>query len=59
MVISRKDIAQQQVGTTSSKASPTDISQELNLTSVHIQMGNIMALRYLKKTGGDQESEND
>ena len=59
MVISRKDIAQQQVGTTSSKASPTDISQELNLTSVHIQMGNIMALRYLKKNGGDQESEND
>ena len=59
MVISRKDIAQQRVGTTSSKASPTDISQELNLTSVHIQMGNIMALRYLKKNGGDQESEND
>ena len=30
-----------------------------NFTSIHIQMDNIVALTYLKKIGGNQESEND
>ena len=30
-----------------------------NFTSVHIQMDNIVALTFLKKTGGNKESGND
>ena len=43
MVVSRKEMAYQRVRTTSSKASPPDISQE---SKIHIQMDSIVALTY-------------
>ena len=50
MVISRREIAYQQVGTTSSKASPPDISQDSK--SYLIRMDNMVTLTDLKKKGG-------
>ena len=55
MVISRKKMAYQRVGTTSSKASPPNISQEF--TSIHIQMDNIVTLTYLKRMGGSKNQK--
>ena len=59
MVISRKEIAYQRVGTTSSKARPPDISQELKLSFNSHTNGQYSGFDIFEKNGGNQESEND
>ena len=62
MVISRNKMAYQQVGTTSSKASPPNISQELKLYFSSHTNGKHSGFDIFEKNGGragDQESEND
>ena len=56
MVISRKEIAYQRVGTTSSKAGPPDISQELKRSFNSHTNGQYSGFDI---NGGNQESEND
>ena len=59
MVISRKKIAYQRVETTSSKASPPDISQESKLYFNSHTNGQHSGFDIFEKNGGNQESEND
>ena len=59
MVISRKKMAYQRVGTTSSKASPPDISRESKLYFNSYANGQHSGFGIFEKNGGNQESEND
>ena len=59
MVISRKEMAYQQVGTTSSKSSNLDIFQNSKLYFISHTKGQHSGFDILEKNGRNQESEND